>query len=170
MEVPNYISSLLQPQAGKTSGRKVWIIDLETVWVPFFLATNTVQATAIPSDALGAPLRLAREPDGSVKFSKTGRPVVKVVKEVSEQVKIVRDNFVANLQSFTGQVMKKEKEGFAAQVKAAQEAGAPIVAKQNEDLELAMLERAASTNGTEPAPSNNGAKAPPDAAGVPVPA
>ena len=119
MEVPNYISSLLQPQAGKTSGRKVWSIDLETVWVPFFLATNTVNATAIPSDALGAPLRLAREDDGSVRFSKTGRPVVRVVKEVSEQVKIVRDNFVANLQSFTGQVMKKEKEGFAAQVEGA---------------------------------------------------
>jgi hypothetical protein len=61
MDVPNYIVALLQPQAGKPTGRKVWSIDLETVWLPFFTATNTVKKTTIPAEALGAPLRLAYE-------------------------------------------------------------------------------------------------------------
>ena len=107
MEVPGYIAALLQPQPGKTAGRRVWSIDLETVWLPFFTATNTVKATAIPSDALGAPLRLAYGKDGEVRFSPTGRPVVKVAAEIAAQVKVVRENFIANLQTFTGQVIKK---------------------------------------------------------------
>jgi hypothetical protein len=40
MEIPNYIAALLQPQTQKPTGRKVWSIDLETVWLPFFHATN----------------------------------------------------------------------------------------------------------------------------------
>ena len=35
MEVPGYIAALLQPQPSKPTGRKVWSIDLETVWLPF---------------------------------------------------------------------------------------------------------------------------------------
>ncbi len=87
METPSYIAALLQPQPSKPTGRKVWSIDLETVWLPFLTATNVVKATAIPSEALGAPLRLQYEDDGEVKFSKTGRPVVRVAKEIADQVK-----------------------------------------------------------------------------------
>jgi hypothetical protein len=137
--IPSYISTLLKPTASKPRGRKVWSIDLETVWIPFFLATNTVQATAIPSEALGAPLRLAYTDDGEVKFTKTGRPVVRVAPEIAEQVKVVRENFVANLQTFTGNVMSKQKDAFKAQVDAAQKAGVPIQVKQEEDLDLAIL-------------------------------
>ena len=71
MEIPGYIAALLQPQSSKPTGRKVWSIDLETVWLPFFTATNVTKATAIPADALGAPLRLQYEDDGEVKFSNT---------------------------------------------------------------------------------------------------
>ena len=161
MEIPNYIAALLQPQAGKTTGRKVWSIDLETVWLPFFTATNVVKATTIPADVLGAPLRLAYEKDGSVRFSPTGRPVIRVAKELSDQVKVVRENFIANLQSFTGQVVKKEKDAYVAQLKASQAAGAPIVARDQASLDEALAaieaEKAeavmateASTNGAEP--------------------
>ena len=41
MNTPNYIKSLLAPNTKKPQGRKVWSIDLETVWLPFFTATNT---------------------------------------------------------------------------------------------------------------------------------
>jgi len=129
METPGYIAALLQPQPSKPTGRKVWSIDLETVWLPFLTATNTVKATAIPSEALGAPLRLQYEDDGEVKFSKTGRPVVRVAKEIADQVKVVRENFTANLLTFAGQVARKEKDAYKAQVEAAQAAGAPIVAR-----------------------------------------
>jgi hypothetical protein len=162
MEIPGYIAALLQPQTGKSTGRKVWSIDLETVWLPFFTATNTAKKTTIPSEALGAPLRLQYEDDGEVKFSKTGRPVIRVASEIADQVKLVRENFVANLQSFTGMVIKKDKDGYMAQVKAAQTAGAPIVDKDQAALDAAYAAQAAqaqasmateaSTNGAEPQP------------------
>jgi hypothetical protein len=139
MNVPNYISTLLQPTASKPTGRRVWSIDLETVWVPFFLATNAVKATNIPSDALGAPLRLNYDKDGEVRFTKSGRPSMKVAPELAAQVRIVRENLVANLQSFTGKVMSQEKDAYKAQVEAAQQAAQPIGQKMNEDLELAYI-------------------------------
>ncbi len=158
METPTYIAALLMPQPSKPAGRKVWSIDLETVWLPFLTATNVTKATAIPSEALGAPLRLQYEDDGSVKFSKTGRPVVRVAKEIADQVKVVRENFTANLLSFAGVVARKEKDVFKAQVEAAQAAGAPIVARDQASLKAAydaLVEKAAEA---EPAVSPNGAK------------
>lgn len=138
--VPNYIATLLQPlPAQAPKGRKVWSIDLETVWVPFFTATNTVKATAIPSEALGAPLRLAYDKDGEVKFTKAGRPSLKVATEVAAQVRMVRENLVGNLLSFTGQVARKEKDAYRAEVEAARKAAAPILAKMEDDLNLAIL-------------------------------
>lgn len=139
MNVPKHIETLLQPTASKPQGRKVWSIDLETVWIPFFIATNTAKVTAIPSDALGAPLRLAYDKDGEVKFTKSGRPSLKVATEVAAQVKTVRENFVANLQTFTGKVMAQDKDGYKAQVEAAHTAATPIVAKMDEDLTTAYL-------------------------------
>jgi len=77
MDTPNYIRALLIPTNGsKPRARRVWGIDLETIWLPFFTATNVMGDTAIPADAMGAPLRLGYNADGSVKFSKTGRPFV----------------------------------------------------------------------------------------------
>ena len=37
------INGLLQRITRKPQGRKVWSIDLETVWLPFFTATNVEQ-------------------------------------------------------------------------------------------------------------------------------
>jgi hypothetical protein len=161
MEIPNYIAALLQPQPSKPTGRKVWSIDLETVWLPFFHATNVVKATAIPSEALGAPLRLAYEKDGAVRFSESGRPVIRVAKEISDQVKVVRENFTANLLSFAGKVARTEKDAYKVSVTAAQTAGAPIVARDNEALKAAYDAQA------EAQPSVNGAK--PDAEPQPQP-
>src|SRR5208283_3951314 len=104
MDTPNYIKSLLAPNTKKPQGRKVWSIDLETVWLPFFTASNTMGVTAIQPDSLGAPLRLSYNQDGSVKFSKAGKPVIRVAKDISNNVKLVRDNFIAGLQSYAHEV------------------------------------------------------------------
>ena len=99
MQTPNYVKTLLEPSTRKTASRKVWSIDLEGVWLPFFTATNVQGQTAISRDVLGAPLRLAKEKDGTVKFSTTGRPVIRVAKELSDQIRMVRENFTASLVS-----------------------------------------------------------------------
>lgn len=138
METPKYIQSLLKPNAGKPQGRKVWSIDLETVWLPFFTATNAMSQTAIPNDALGAPLRLAYNQDGSVKFSKAGRPVIRVAKDISDSVKLVRENFIAGLTEYSHSVFNEHGEEYKAQVNKAMEAGKPILDNDRAKLSEAM--------------------------------
>jgi hypothetical protein len=138
METPNYIKALLKPNAGKPQGRKVWSIDLETVWIPFFTATNAMSQSNIPSDALGAPLRLAYNQDGSVKFSKSGRPVIKVSKDISDNVKLVRENFIAGLTEYTHTVYSENGEAYKAQVSKAMQAGKPILDNDKAKLNEAM--------------------------------
>jgi hypothetical protein len=80
-----------------------------------------------------------------------------VAKEISDQVKVVRENFIANLQSFTGLVVKKEKDAYMAQLKAAQAAGAPIVEKDQASLDEALAAIEAEKAATTPEPSTDGA-------------
>ena len=137
---PEYIANLLKPQV-KSQGRKVWSVDLETVWLPFFTATNTARATAIPHEALGAPLRLAYNPDKTVRFNeRSGKPVIRVAKELGESVKLVRENFVANLQQYAGSVRKANTEGYSNEVRLNAEAGKPIVVADREALDKAIAE------------------------------
>lgn len=138
METPTYIKGLLKPNGKQPTGRKVWSVDLETVWLPFFTASNTMGDTALPHEALGAPLRLAYNADSTVKFSKTGRPVIRVVKALSDSVKMVRDNFVAGLLTYANGVALENPEGYKAQAQAQAEAGKPILAKDREALQNAL--------------------------------
>lgn len=138
METPQYIKSLLMPNGKKPRGRRVWSIDLETVWLPFFISTNVMEETAIPADALGAPLRLAYNADGSVKFSRTGRPVTKVVKDIADNVRIIRENFTATLQSYANGVISENPDSYKAQVEQARQAGEPIVNRDRQNLEDAI--------------------------------
>ena len=138
METPQYIKSLLIPNGKKPAGRRVWSIDLETVWLPFFTSTNVMGETAIPSDALGAPLRLAYNADGSVKFSKTGRPVTKVAKEIADSVRLVRENFTASLLSYANGIMTENPDGYKAEIDKARQAGEPIVNRDRQNLEQAI--------------------------------
>jgi len=154
MSAPTYIKNLLRPNGQKPTGRKVWSIDLETVWLPFFTATNTEGITVIPNESLGAPLRLAYEQDGSVRFnSKTGKPVIRVVKDVSDQVRLVRENFVAGLQQYVTSVQSKEGEAYKEQARLNIEAGTPIRERDREALDTAiaeMVERAMAEREAEP--------------------
>ncbi len=140
MESPQYVKSLLMPNGKRPAGRRVWSIDLETVWLPFFHATNLMGETVIASDALGAPLRLAYSPDGSVKFSKTGRPVTKVVKNLSDNIRLVRENFTASLQTYANEVITDNPDGYKAQIEQARQAGEPIVNRDKTNLEQAIIQ------------------------------
>ncbi len=137
-ETPNYIKSLLLPTTKSPRGRRVWSIDLETVWLPFLLATNTMGDTAIPADALGAPIRLAYDKDGSVKFSKSGRPVSRVAKPISDSVTLIRQNFVANLQQYAEQVATDRQKDYAKQGEMATIAGKPIISHDRVELDKAI--------------------------------
>jgi hypothetical protein len=136
---PTYIKSLVTPNtAKKPQGRKVWSIDLETVWLPFFTATNTMGDTSIPSEAIGCPMRLAYDKAGAVRFSQNGKPVIRVAKEVSDSVKMVRDNFVANLLQYTGEVMTSHSEEYTNQLSLAEKMGKPIAQHDNAELSKAI--------------------------------
>ena len=140
-QTPTYIKNLLMPSTKPPSARRVWSIDLETVWLPFFTATNAMGDTAIPVDALGSPIRLAYAKDGSVKFSPTGRPVTRVAKPISDSVTLVRQNFVANLMSYAEQVATEKQEDYASQVEMANKAGQPIIAHDRAELDKAIQAR-----------------------------
>jgi len=133
-ETPGYVSALLRPIPGQATDRKVWSIPLAGVWQPFFTATNAAGETAIPAEALGNPLRLALEKDGTPKFSTSGRPVFRVAKELADQVRIVKDNFVAGLMAYTESVAKGMPAQFKSQVDAALKAGEPLAQKDADTL------------------------------------
>jgi hypothetical protein len=138
METPNYIKSLLVPTTKRPQGRKVWSIDLEQVWLPFFTATNTMGDTAIPSQAIGCPLRLGYDKAGAVRFTQAGRPVIRVAKELADNVRLVRDNFTANLLNYAGSVIREHGEDYKAQVELAREAGEPIYQHDKNQLASAV--------------------------------
>ena len=137
-ETPRYIKSLLMPNGQKPAGRKVWSIDLELVWLPFFMATNLMGDTAISHEALGAPLRLSYNPDGTVKFTKSGRPQVKVVKELSDSIRTVRENFTATLTNYAGGVFNSNPDEYKALVSAIRQAGEPIVQRDKTAISEAL--------------------------------
>ena len=139
-DTPNYIKSLLLPNGKKPTGRRVWSLDLESIWLPFFTATNLQSDTAIPLDALGAPLRLAYAQDGSVKFSKSGRPVIRVAKPIADSVKLVRENFAANLVAYAEGVAQDNPKGYDAFHKKAIKAGQPIATADRANLDRAIAE------------------------------
>jgi len=142
LNTPSYIKSLLTPTTKQPQGRKVWSIDLQTVWLPFFTATNTMGDTAIPAEAIGCPLRLGYDKAGQVKFSNAGRPIVRVAKELGDSVRLVRDNFTANLLNYAGEVIKNNTDGYKAQVALALKAGEPIYQHDRVQLDNALKARA----------------------------
>ncbi len=142
MNTPTYIKSLLIPTTRKPQGRKVWSIDLEQVWLPFFTATNTQGDTAIPSAAIGCPLRLGYDKAGAVRFSQAGRPVIRVAKELADNVRLVRENFTANLLNYAGSVIRENGEAYKAQIALAQKAGEPIYQHDRTQLDGALKARA----------------------------
>jgi hypothetical protein len=140
METPTYIKALLVNNSKKApQARRVWSIDLETVWLPFFTATNVMGDTTVPADALGAPLRLQYGKDGTVRFSASGRPVVRVNKDLSDNIRLIRENFTAGLMAYSHGVSMENAEGWKAEVMADGEAGKPIITHDNKMLSEAII-------------------------------
>ncbi len=142
MESPNYIKSLLTPTTKQPQGRRVWSIDLEQVWLKFFTATNAMGDTAIPSQAIGCPLRLGYDKTGAVRFTQAGRPVIRVAKEIADNVRLVRDNFTANLLNYAGAVIRDNAEAYKAQLELAKKAGEPIYQYDRNQLGNALKAKA----------------------------
>ncbi len=140
-DTPSYIKALVVPSPQKSRSRRVWSIDLENVWLPFFTATNTMGDTAIPAEALGCPLRLGYDKDGAVKFSQNGRPVIRVAKPISEAVAMVRENFVAHLQDYTENVATAKEKEYGSMVNACVKAGKPIAEHDSQALNEAIQAR-----------------------------
>jgi len=162
MNTPKYIKSLVIPNGNKPRGRKVWSIDLETVWLPFFMATNIMGDTAIPNDALGAPLRLSYNQDGTAKFNKSGRPTIKVVKELADSIRTVRENFTAQLTGYAGQVIQDKPEQYKQLAKASYQAGQAIIAKDKQVISEAIQRQveAMTEPAEEPQPQKEPAREP----------
>jgi hypothetical protein len=80
-------------------------------FLPFFRATNKEGLTAIPREHLDKPLWLQRNRDGSTKFGKNGRPVVKVSKELTEHTKLLIYNFVASFHQYFSSSARTEDNG-----------------------------------------------------------
>lgn len=139
---PSHITTLLQPLPEQGTDRRAWSIPLKGVWLPFFLATNTAGETAVSPEALGASLRLMREKDGTPKFGSNGRPAIPVVWELSDHIRIVRENFAQGLVNYSRIVRERMGQEFQAQVNAAQKAGEAIISRDTYDLEAYLKAKA----------------------------
>jgi hypothetical protein len=142
LNVPSYIATLVRPlPKSATSERKLWSIGLNTTWLPFFTATNLQGATFIPAEVMGCPTRLVVGKDGEVKFTDSGKPRIGVAKELSGAIRLVRENFVANLQHYAEEVASKNADAYAGLVASYQEAGRPIAEHQNQQMAEAIAAR-----------------------------
>jgi hypothetical protein len=57
-------------------------------------------------------------------------------------VRLVRDNFTANLLNYAGEVMRDHPEEYKAEVESAQHAGQPIYQHDKAELDKAVIARA----------------------------
>ena len=83
-------------------------------------------------------MRLAYDKAGAVRFSQNGKPVIRVAKEVSDSVKMVRDNFVANLMQYSGEVMTNHADEYSNQLAQAERLGKPIAQHDTAELTKAL--------------------------------
>lgn len=151
------VKSMFTPRLKKGGDRKVWSIDLHTVWIPVFTAANTRGDQDIAPDVLGAPLRLAKSEDGTILFTKAGLPRMKVHPVLAEKVKVARDNIVAGMLEYVGDTAREMPDAYKAQVELAQAAGRPINAQADQDVEDYLVKLAAERAAQEsPTPSENG--------------
>ena len=144
-----YISSLLTPRPQKASDRRSWGIPVAGVWVPFFTATNASGETHISNETLGYPVRLAKDSDGAIKLGKTGTPMLRTVKELGDQVRLVRENFQAGLVAHAESVQRDNPDAYKAQAEANAKAGQVVYALDKKALDDFIAE-AQGDNGEAP--------------------
>ncbi len=151
-KLPSYISALVTPNPGSNSGRKSWSIDVESILFHFFTDTNAIGDTNIPPETLGAPIRLATDQAGAVRFSPNGRPSLRIAPDLTRQIRIVRENFVASLQQYTGTVIEENGDAYRSQVEANQAAATPLLEQSARMLQEEMDRQAALAAEETPCP------------------
>jgi hypothetical protein len=129
----------------QVGNRKNWSIPMDTVLLPYFKATNASGRTDIAHEAIGAPLRVATNTDGSVKFNKAGLPIVKVAKDINDAVKAIRDNLVAGMVEFKDSVVTNPEtaNAYKTECEVCAKVGAPIQRAEIHKLEIAVAKREA---------------------------
>ncbi|MEK7877089.1 MAG: hypothetical protein AAB325_12960 [Pseudomonadota bacterium] len=148
------IHTLMKPSPNKAKDRSVWGLPLQGLWIPFFTATNTAGESHINAGSLGCPLRLAVGKDGVPKLKDDGTPRYTVDKDISQGVRVVKDNFAFGLMAFIASTQKTMPNEYKAQVEAAQKAGTKVLEQDQTTLDnyMAELEKVAqsATTGTIP--------------------
>ena len=153
------VTHMVTPQLKRDGDKRAWSISVENTWVPFFMASNVKGETQIPYDVLGAPIRLAKNEDGTIKFSKAGRPMTRVHPVLAEQVKVCQEKYVADLQGFAGNVARELPDEYRAAVEFAQRAAVPVLEQMDQDVTDYLAELEAQKIASEvPTPSENGDK------------
>lgn len=133
-----YITSLLKPVQKANAEKKAWSIGLNSVWIPFFTATNVEGNTEITPDVLGNPLRLQYDKAGAVRFSVNGKPVIRVATELSDSIGMVRQNFEANLINHANTVKMDNEKAYAEHVKLCVKMAQPIIEHDSTELTKAI--------------------------------
>ncbi len=136
------IKALVTPLPTKDQiTRRVKSLDVAML-VSFAVAQNVEGNTTIPLEAIGAPYRLRTNKAGEVQFSQTGRPSVRVAKELVAFGTMIHNNIVSAIVSDTARVYTEKEAEVKAMIAAAQKAGAPIINADNVKLTAAIAARA----------------------------
>ena len=91
---------------------------------------------------LGSPLRLQYDKTGTVRFSQSGKPVIRVVKELSDNVNMVKANFEQSLIAHADGVKMALPTHYKAQVDLAVKMPFPIIAHDRNELSKALEAKA----------------------------
>ena len=109
------VIQVINPNKTRLHNPKQTTIQLETTLLPFLKAAVALGVIHISEEALKNPVELAKNPDGSVKVSRSGRLVEKTNEEIKKYCKLLRDNLMnctpdidvnKSLQSLTAQINK----------------------------------------------------------------
>ena len=151
------VHTLMKPSPNKVKDRSVWGLPLQQLWIPFFMATNTVGESHINAGSLGCPLRLAVGKDGVPKLKDDGTPRYTVDKEISNAVKTVKDNFAFGLMAFIASTQKAMPNEYKAQVEATQTEGAKVQEQDQTVLDdyLAEIQAVAKVAEKDMTPTGN---------------
>ena len=145
------LTQLTTPRPTKPQDRKVWGLGLEAIWLPFLTATNVDGTTNISPDALGAPVRLARQrATGAIRRRADGSAATQVVTEISASVRLIRDNFGSGLQAYSAASAKAHPEAHKQAYADAAAARAGCLAEDATALALESELEAAMTTPTTP--------------------
>ena len=121
--------------------RRVKSFDVAML-VDYAVAQNVCGNTTIPLEAIGAPYRLRTNKAGVVQFSQTGKPSVRVAKEIVAFGTMIHNNIVSAIVSDTSRVYAEKEAEVKAMIAAAAKAGAPIINSDNTKLTAAIAARA----------------------------